>query len=322
MPKHRPEKAWPPYAQSLAAIALTTAILSFCQRLIESSQHVSYVRPYGILFVVPVALLTALAGVRVGLLTLAVSAVALEYALTFPRFTLRLAAKGDWRDWVELAFVLGVGGLVAYSMDAVRRNGALSAEAQAARERLRVSEERRRSFNREVLLAVTGGRLLLADPEELGAMVEGTPALVQPLARTEDATRFRRALRSLLAERGLDVVVRSDDALTAAMEAATNAVKHGRDGQARAWVGRDEVTVVVSDRGAGIQPQDLARATLEGGYSTAATLGMGYHLMLRTVDLMALSTSEAGTQVLLRVGGRAAAPEQQFLDRFPRADAA
>lgn len=66
-----------------------------------------------------------------------------------------------------------------------------------------------------------------------------------------------------------------------------------------------------------IQPQDLARAMLEGGYSIEGTLGKGYHLMLQMVDLLALSTSEEGTQVLMRVGGQSlATPEERFLDRF------
>lgn len=321
MPVRTPA-SWNAYLLSPAAVVLTTAFLYLCQRLIEGSQHVPYIRPYGILYVVPIALLTALAGVRAGALTLVLSAVALEYALVAPRFAWRWTLKGDWRDWMELGFMLGVGSLITYSMNAVRTNSELSAEAQETRERLRVSEERRRAFNREVLLAVTGGRLLLADADEINRMSTGAPALTQPLVQTADATLFRRALRALLVGRGLDQVVRVDDILTAAMEAATNAVKHGRGGEARVWLGDGDVLVEVSDQGDGIQPHHLARATLEGGYSTEATLGMGYHLMLRMVDLLVLCTSESGTRVLLRVGGQILeTPEQQLLDRFSLAAA-
>jgi anti-sigma regulatory factor (Ser/Thr protein kinase) len=64
----------------------------------------------------------------------------------------------------------------------------------------------------------------------------------------------------------------------------------------------DSIAVQITDKGTGIAPTHLARATLEQGYSTRVSLGMGFHLMLHTSDVLALSTTPQGTSILLRVG--------------------
>jgi anti-sigma regulatory factor (Ser/Thr protein kinase) len=146
---------------------------------------------------------------------------------------------------------------------------------------------------------------------------------VVPLASTGDTAALRRYLRELLTKQGLANTPRADDLLTAVTEAATNAVKHAGNGEARIWLNGDNARVVVSDHGHGIQPTNLARATLETGYSSRATLGMGYALMLETVDRLALCTSDSGTSVLIDVNFRPrAANEERLLGRFVPSEAA
>ena len=302
------------YAFGAFLVSVTTWFLYLCQQALVRQEHGRYVRPYGIVFVVPIAMLTALGGVRAGVATLALSALALEYVLFAPHFSWQVSHP---RDWAELGLLLAVGSLVIYTVEAARRNPQLSAEAREARARMETSERRRLDFNREVLLAVTGGRLLLCDRAELRDLARGEPALTHTLHEAGDASVFRHALRALVIEQGLAEAIRMDDLLTSVTEAATNAVKHGQAGEARVWLGGSEVSVLISDRGTGILPSDLARATLQHGYSSQATLGMGYALILQMADLVALATSEDGTDVLLRVGGVVpASAEEQFLDRF------
>ena len=103
------------------------------------------------------------------------------------------------------------------------------------------------------------------------------------------------------------------DLCTSVTEAATNAIKHGNGGTSRVWVNAEGIAVEIQDRGTGIAPAQLARATLEAGYSTRVSLGMGFHMMLQTVDTLALCTSDRGTTVLLQVSNRPRATEQESL---------
>ena len=104
---------------------------------------------------------------------------------------------------------------------------------------------------------------------------------------------------------------RVDDLCTATTEAATNAVKHGSGGQATVWSVGDAVTVRIADNGCGIAPAHLARATLEQGFSTRVSLGMGFHLMLQSTDTLALCTDVHGTVVFLQVSNKSRPTDQE-----------
>ena len=100
---------------------------------------------------------------------------------------------------------------------------------------------------------------------------------------------------------------------TGVTEAATNAIKHGEGGDAKIWADSAAVAVQVTDRGKGIAPAQLARATLEQGYSTRVSLGMGFYLMLQTADVLALSTTPQGTSILLSTSTGPRIDEQEAL---------
>jgi anti-sigma regulatory factor (Ser/Thr protein kinase) len=180
--------------------------------------------------------------------------------------------------------------------------GARIAASPVRRERMaRSVEESRLGFYREVLQAVTGGRLLLCSEAEIREMVAGELILDRPLAEPYDATKLRGEIRAAAVGWNMNPS-RIEDLCTCAMEASSNAIKHGGGGYARIWTTKDEVFLLISDAGPGISPTNLARATLERGFSTQSSLGMGFTIMLETVDTMALATTQKGTQLLLRVG--------------------
>ena len=178
--------------------------------------------------------------------------------------------------------------------------------------------EHRRIFNRDVLLAVTGGKLRLLDhsempPAELGV---GTPHFSLPLRQPADASALRHALLGLSDKSGLDPE-RVSDLCTATTEAATNAIKHGNGGLATVWSAGNAVTVQIEDCGTGIAPAHLARATLEQGFSTRVSPGMGFHLMLQSTDTLALCTDAHGTTIFLQVSNRPrVTPEEAVLARY------
>ena len=81
-----------------------------------------------------------------------------------------------------------------------------------------------------------------------------------------------------------------------------NALVHAGGGEATVYVWEDTIYVWIRDMGEGISLECLPRATLERGYSTAATLGHGFWLMLNTTDRVYLMTGREGTTVVLQQG--------------------
>lgn len=298
----------PPLHNTVAALLLTALLLALCtwgELFIKDLAGVN--RPYTIFYLIPVAVGAALLGIRGGILT-AFAAVLLArlYLFTDNKHGLGLVSFPSIAEAVEFCALLLGTLTVAFITGRLRSTlgelNRINTDLQAANARLTESEQQRRVFNRDVLLAVTGGKLRLVEHGEMPPrdLVSETPTLTQSLRVPPDAGTLRHALMRMGQETGMDPE-RVDDLCTATTEAATNAIKHGNGGQATVWAGRDAITVQIGDHGAGIAPAHLARATLEQGFSTRVSLGMGFHLMLQSTDALALCTDAQGTTVFLQV---------------------
>ena len=163
----------------------------------------------------------------------------------------------------------------------------------------REAEEKQRRFVREMLFSVTGGRLRLCEtsadlPAPLSPATPEVP-LTAPALR-----ELRQQTEAVCAAFGFDAA-QTGDLVTAAGEAAMNAVRHAGGGIG--WICADEtfriVQVWVHDKGAGIQYDNLHRATLEAGYSSVGTLGQGFSLILVCADRVWLLTGPTGTTIVL-----------------------
>lgn len=296
---------------ALAAGLLTAGLLAFCTwGELALEVHVGVNRPYTIFYLIPVAVGAALLGVRGGILTaLAAVLLARLYLFTDNKHGLDLISFPGVAEAVEFcALLLGtltvavITGRLRSALGALNRT---NADLQGANERLTESEQQRRVFNRDVLLAVTGGKLRLVEHDEMPPrdLVSAAPTLTRDLRVPPDASALRHTLSRLGQENGMEAE-RIDDLCTATTEAATNAIKHGNGGLATVWADRDAVTVQIEDHGTGIAPAHLARATLEQGFSTRVSLGMGFHLMLQSTDTLALCTDAQGTAIFLQVSNK------------------
>jgi anti-sigma regulatory factor (Ser/Thr protein kinase)/CheY-like chemotaxis protein len=171
----------------------------------------------------------------------------------------------------------------------------------ALREREReneVMQKRFRAFMHDVLSAVTGGKLHLCDvAPDLPASLGADCALV-PLETGNALRGFRKCCQNAAQTLGF-TDERCQDLITAASEAGMNVVVHGGGGQGRICHGTDTVQVWIEDHGKGIAFEQLPRATLEKGYTTAGTLGYGMKMMLQTVDRVWLLTGLSGTTIVL-----------------------
>lgn len=295
-------------------------------------------RPYTILYLIPVAIGAALMGVRGGVATALLAVLLARFYLfedsgrigtlliSFPNARALVEFYALLAGTLTVAIVTGrlrttLGLLRASGERLNQTNGQLGETNQRLKDsnaRLVEMEEQRRVFHRDVLMAVTGGKLRLIEPDEMppSDLITGRPRLTLSLEEPADASQLRMQLQRL----GQDMELEHErifDLCTSATEAATNAIKHGNGGEAQVWVGTGAISVLIQDRGEGIAPTQIARATLEQGYSTRVSLGMGFHLMLQTTDVMAMSTSAHGTSILLRIlTGTRVSEEDALLARY------
>ena len=88
-----------------------------------------------------------------------------------------------------------------------------------------------------------------------------------------------------------------------------NAVVHSATGTGHVFLHeRGTVQVWVEDKGEGIAVEDLPKATLRRGYSTAGTMGHGFKMILSAVDRVHLLTGGAGTTVVIEQNRAAPLP--------------
>ena len=157
-----------------------------------------------------------------------------------------------------------------------------------------------RGFMRDALASVTEGKLRLCDtPEDLpphGISFFGNPIF---LTRQGGLSDLRCCTLDAADHCGLSPE-RAQDLVTAVNEAAMNAIVHGGGGFARVSVSPSgTVQVRVTDTGKGITMENLPRATLARGFTTAGTLGHGLKMMLQTSDRLWLLTGLGGTIIAL-----------------------
>lgn len=242
--------------------------------------------PPSVLLILPVIAAGLLFGRVLGLTTL-LAAILADRLLYYPHAAdLAFAGIDD-----ALSFGSIAAAMVGSSIVALYANS-------AARE-VEKTEARCHNFNRDVLLAVTSGRLVLCDDDEIAEMTAGISVHRSTVAGTADLYDLRRGIQD--AVRAHLPEDRIGDLVTCVTEAVTNALKYAGAAGLETWIGPEFVSVVVSDQGAGIDPSLLARATLESGFSTKNTLGMGFTLMLGMADKIALHTSSNGTRIVIQI---------------------
>jgi ligand-binding sensor protein/anti-sigma regulatory factor (Ser/Thr protein kinase) len=171
-------------------------------------------------------------------------------------------------------------------------------ELRAAEDALRHQEEGIRRAYVDVLDAVTGGKLILLTDEELTNEL-GTP-LGEPVAFASPG-QLAEARRALVAaaESCFPGSIRHTDLLSTAVEALDNALKHAGGGTYQVFATDDSLQIAIADEGPGIDFRTLPRATLVTGYSTAASLGMGFTIMLQLCERVLLTTRPGRTVVTL-----------------------
>jgi ligand-binding sensor protein/anti-sigma regulatory factor (Ser/Thr protein kinase) len=171
-------------------------------------------------------------------------------------------------------------------------------ELRRAEEALRRQEEAIRRAYVDVLDAVTGGKLILLTDAELADEL-GTP-VGEPVAFSAPV-ELADARRTVVeaAESSFPGRIRHTDLLSTVGEALDNAIKHAGGGTYQAFTRGGSLQIAVADDGPGIDFRTLPRATLTPGFSTAASLGMGFTIMLQLCARVLLTTRPGKTVVTL-----------------------
>jgi anti-sigma regulatory factor (Ser/Thr protein kinase) len=113
---------------------------------------------------------------------------------------------------------------------------------------------------------------------------------------------------------------RVEDLTLCASEAATNALKHAGGGRVSLDYEGETVRVRVADQGSGIDQLQLPRATLLKGYSTRASMGLGFTLMHELADRLYLNTGPHGTTVILEMALQRRSEAEKMLALLNLAD--
>lgn len=161
------------------------------------------------------------------------------------------------------------------------------------------AEAAKRDFYKGTIFSVTNGKLNLVSQDEIrGKLAPG--AVGVPLRDRADLSH----LRDLVDEACEHAGIPEDRAfllVSAVGEAAANAIKHAHGGNAAVAIGHERVQVLIQDTGHGMDALVLPRATLMRRFSTVTSMGLGYSLILESVDSVYLATGPTGTSVLLEM---------------------
>jgi anti-sigma regulatory factor (Ser/Thr protein kinase) len=173
-------------------------------------------------------------------------------------------------------------------------------ETRRAEEVLRRQEEHLRQVYVEVIDAVTGGKLILLTEDALAAELGAPLCIPMTISSPAQVAKARRLVTQTAVE-SFPEWSGFRELVTPVCEALNNAIKHGQGGTYQVYARGDRLQVAVVDEGPGIDFRTLPRATLMPGYSTAASLGMGFTIMLQLCDRVLLSTRPGRTEIVLEV---------------------
>lgn len=212
------------------------------------------------------------------------------------RLDLSPAAEQFVNTTKGIAFVLVSGGVLYLLTHRFLASAMLNHERyRELQGQLRARERSIEQAYVDVLASVTGGKLILMWPEDVPDHLGEVLLPDQKLERPEQLGAARAQVGPYLAPLG----EHRDEALLAANEGLTNALKHAEGAQYSVRRTPLALQVVITDHGPGIDFQTLPHATLIAGYSTKASLGIGFTIMFEAAERILLSTQPGLTTLVL-----------------------
>ncbi|MCY7696334.1 ATP-binding protein [Bacillus altitudinis] len=153
---------------------------------------------------------------------------------------------------------------------------------------------------RDVILASTQGKFLLASEEELVGFKKGRIFCEGEIKQLSDIPNCRHRARNSLEAMGYKNSTTMGWLLVLS-EAITNTIKHGEEGKMTLIEDKDqnEIRFIIEDRGPGFSLKELPKMTLLAGYSTKKSMGQGFTLMMKMSKQVSLYTTSEGSTIIL-----------------------
>ena len=155
---------------------------------------------------------------------------------------------------------------------------------------------RTREFYRSTIEVATDGKLIICDKEYIPIVGELLGKWDIPLA--ENVAAARNEITEIANQEGMKDLKLMDFTLCIG-ESITNAVKHGGGGVASLYRHNKGLLFVVTDQGPGIEALAIPELALKPRYTTVASLGVGYKVMISLSDKVYLATGPEGTTVAM-----------------------
>lgn len=155
---------------------------------------------------------------------------------------------------------------------------------------------------RDVIFAVTQGKLLLVNTDELLPYLgEGQQLAEIFISKKEDVRLARKVCREVINEQRPHCSI-INKVLLCVSEAATNILKHAGTGTfVISRVDTNCFRFIFKDNGPGMDFSRLPSALFYKGFSTSASLGYGFSIIYTLSDKMILSSTKNGTTVVCDV---------------------
>lgn len=155
---------------------------------------------------------------------------------------------------------------------------------------------------REIMEAVSGGKLKLIDQQESNMRVAtGKFILEEEINEAKEIASLRKRVKLIL--ENLDFRSKERFHILLAMtEAITNTLKYVGRGKVTVKLENNNLKIIISDHGTGINFKELSKVTLAKSYAQESnfSLGYGFKLMLKFIDLLFLKTDSDGTTLILK----------------------
>lgn len=161
----------------------------------------------------------------------------------------------------------------------------------------RAKEEKEKIFQvyRDVIYSVTQGKFnLVTFAETLPLAKEGRLEQEITLRKAEDVGRARNCAEKILDKCKFSPKRRTQIMLCIS-EAATNAVKHAGGGLFQLRLIGENIRIIISDSGPGMDFDRLPNMIFLKGFSTKVSMGYGFSIIYMLADKIYLATSREGT---------------------------
>lgn len=174
----------------------------------------------------------------------------------------------------------------------------ITGHKKAEREKIEL-EAHKREFYKRTILAATGGKLVITEPEHI-KKIAGPAIACWDVKDAAGQRKVRQEIIEIAEPAGMDST-KLDDLILCAGEAMSNSIKYAGSGKVCLHHTLDGLMVVDSDQGPGIEALALPDVALKRGYTTAISLGMGYKEMLALADRVYLASGPKGTTLAIEV---------------------